>query len=201
MLRFSIFIFSLFLLSSQVFGLVVFDNKQAFLNATNAIEHQLPSSGSGTFAVGTLTVSQASGFTGIFNSLTPHLPLHIGISDLEHLDVNINEDTTVFGFDFVEPNLDGNLGGPFVDSTFTVTLFDDNVAQDSFTFNAPNDTLAFVGVTAEFDFDRVEIRETIGGVGNEFYGSFFTGNAVPEPSTIVMLISSLLLFGVIHRPK
>ena len=56
----------------------------------------------------------------------------------------------------------------------------------SFTFNAPNDTAAFVGVAGATLFDRVEIRETVGTDDNEFYGRVYAGTqAIPEPSSLI----------------
>jgi hypothetical protein len=87
----------------------------------------------------------------------------IAISGLEHLDVDLSIPTYSFGFDFVEPepipgdNL--NINGPFVDSTFEVRLLSGVAIVDRFTFDAPDNVAAFVGVWGSTAFDHVEIRE------------------------------------------
>lgn len=58
----------------------------------------------------------------------------------------------------------------------------------SFTFNAPNDTAAFVSVAGDEFFDRLDIRETIGGNENDFYGRVYTCvSAVTEPSPLAAM--------------
>jgi hypothetical protein len=98
------------------------------------------------------------------------------------------------GFDFVEPQYDANVNAPFIDSTFTVTLKNGAATVNSFTFNAPNDTTAFVWVWSSVAFNRMEIRETIGGNENEFFGPFYSGTTptVPLPPTALLLSSGLL---------
>lgn len=99
----------------------------------------------------------------------------IALSGLEHLDVDLSIPAIAIGFDFVEPEFDPHIFGDFVDSTFTVTLFNGATMVDSFVFNAPNDTAAFVGYRADSIFDRIEIRETIGDNENEIFGQFYLG--------------------------
>jgi hypothetical protein len=60
---------------------------------------------------------------------------------------------------------------------------------------------AFVGVQSSSTFNRVEIRETIGGSSNEFFGQVYTATTLvenPEPSTVLLLgmgSGTLLLWG------
>lgn len=120
------------------------------------------------------------------------LPGHdLAIDDTEVMDVSFASAFS-FGFDFVEPT-----GGPngFIDSTFTVTLLSGATPVGLFTFNAPNDTAAFVGVWADIAFEGVRIRETVGGLENEFFGHFYTGlraASVPDAGSS----AALLLVGV-----
>ena len=119
----------------------------------------------------------------------------LAINGIEHLNVDIATSVDSFGFDFVEPEFDP-FSAPFVDSTFEVTLFNAGTNIGSFEFNAPNDMAAFVGVSSDMLFDRVEIREIVGAGGNEFYGAFYAGldsvpdpTSVPEPSSLLGLLA------------
>ncbi|NQU20936.1 MAG: hypothetical protein HQ567_06600, partial [Candidatus Nealsonbacteria bacterium] len=121
----------------------------------------------------------------------------LAISGLESADIDISVGASPlhsFGFDFVEPQFDPNVNAPFFESTFSVTLKNDTTTVGSFTFERPNDSVQFVGVWTTDPseaFDRVEIRETVGGIENEFFGEFYAGTAtepVPAPTTVVSLI-------------
>ena len=141
----------------------------------------------------------------------------IAISDKENLDVSLASPVFSFGFQFYEPtcnNLnqgndcpigsqgDVDIGtdvniGDEVDSTFTVTLKNGATPVSTFQFNAPDDVLAFVGVQSDMAFDKVEIRETIGGIDDENFGEFYTntvliqkqvgGELLPIDSTALLL--------------
>jgi hypothetical protein len=97
--------------------------------------------------------------------------------------INLTVSNPVFslGFDFVEPENDPNVNATFIDSTFTVTIKNGTTLLHSFVFNAPNDTAAFIGIWGGSLFDRVEVRETIGGDENEFYGRVYTGTVPVLP--------------------
>lgn len=101
-----------------------------------------------------------------------------------------------FGFDFAESTWDHHAKS-FVDSAFVVTLLDEFEVVDSFTFNAPNDVAAFVGVWSDTPFNSVRIRELTADFGNEYFGQFYTGvTPVPEPGTSLSRALLLLLpFG------
>jgi len=123
----------------------------------------------------------------------------IAISGTENLHVDLATPVFSFGFQFHEPTCnnrnDGNNCGlgalgqvelgtdrPSVettDSIFTVTLKNGVNTVASFQFNAPDDVLAFVGVQSDMAFDRVEIREIVGGQEDEHFGEFFTGTLPP----------------------
>ena len=197
-------------------SIVTFDDKAGFLTPTGAAKSAdfdgIGTGNKGTsFSVGSLTFSSLNGYSLWVRDWTDRLDdessdeAELAISGVENLDVNINLGGEVFsfGFEFVEPEDDPNLSGwdkhdpdDFVDSTFTVTLRSGNTPVDSFIFNAPNDQAAFVGVwsTSDQGFDNVQIRETDGGIGNEFFGEFYVGNQpIPEPASLA--VWSLLGMG------
>jgi len=124
----------------------------------------------------------------------------IAISGPSNLDVGLTAPVFSFGFQFHEPtcnntNTGNNCGlgvlgqveigtavttGNEVDSTFTVTLKNGVNTVASFQFNAPDDVASFVGVQSDMSFDKVEIRETVGGDEDEHFGEFFTGTVPIE---------------------
>lgn len=185
-------------------AIITFTSKAAFLSATGATSTtgQLPDIGlvpggaSATQTVGSVTFSISSPsselYIGTANCLDDRFPCpadwtsrlagpDIAISGTENLNANLLV-SPVFsaGFNIVEPQNDPELGGPFVDSTFTVRLLMGATSVGTFNFNAPNDTAAFAGVSSDTAFDRVEIRETTGGGGNEFFGQFYVGTQNPD---------------------
>jgi hypothetical protein len=100
----------------------------------------------------------------------------LALSERESFNVDITTGKKFsFGFDFVEPQFDPN-GGAFVESTFEVMLKNGATTSGSFLFERPNDSAQFVGVRTglEEGFDRVEVREVIGDIDNEFFGQFYT---------------------------
>jgi hypothetical protein len=167
----------------------------------------------GQYLVGDLTILLAPPsfnlFVGTGNSTSWTGLLsgnQIGISDTENLNIDLANPVFAFGFDFVEPENDPTsfINAPFVDSTFQVRFLNNGLLVDTFIFNAPNDVAAFFSVWGDVTFDRVEIREIVGGIENEFFGEFYTGTApLPEPSTLIGLGTVLgvgVLYGWRRRP-
>ena len=171
-------------------AIVTFDDKLVFLTATGATTATgaLPDSGlipggaGASETVGDVTFSIAApssalyigtaGQVGIVNNdWTTRLPgSDIAISGVENLNADLAISVFSLGFDFVESEDDPNVNAPFIDSIFGVSLFEGGSLVDSFTFNAPNDIAAFVGVWGDTPFNRVEIREIVGGIDDEFFG-------------------------------
>ena len=197
--------------------IIVFDNEAALLSATGATEvANFDDAGTvgvwnttysqwdmGTsFTLGDLTFSTITGESMWIDDWTSHLAGNeLAISGLEHMDIVINLGGEVhsFGFEFVEPEYDQGVGAPFVDSTFTVSLLSGGTNVDSFTFNAPNDQAAFVGVwsTPVQGFDNVHIRETNGANENEFFGEFYVGTQpVPVPGAVLLGLLGLSAAGI-----
>jgi uncharacterized repeat protein (TIGR03803 family) len=108
---------------------------------------------------------------------TPGNDIALGFENLQ-----VQAATPVFalGFDFVEPNQTmPDFGGTPVDSTFEVVLYAGTTEVDRFTFNAPDDELAFVGVWSDTAFDRVTIIDTTGDHDDEFFGEFYSAATLP----------------------
>jgi hypothetical protein len=117
----------------------------------------------------------------------------LGTNDLENIRVYLQGPANSFGFDFFEPSTGHNA--PYADSTFTVSLLSQTTLVGSFSYNAPDGVLSFIGVVSTAAFDNVSIVESVGGIENDFYGRFYAGGtATPEPSSIV---SMSLVFGMV----
>ena len=75
---------------------------------------------------------------------------------------------------------------------------------DSFTFKAPNDVAAFIGVSSTTPFNTVQVREFVCGLENEYFGHFYTGSAqgmtVSEPGLGALLLGGLAaVVGIVRR--
>ncbi len=191
--------------------LTVYTDKPTFLSSTGATSATgpLPSlvSSVSSLTVGTISFSGSLWFGAEFVSevdWTTRLPgPDIAINDMENMDITTANPVTALGFDFVEPQFDPNINASFVDSTFTVSAYLDALLLGSFTFSAPNDTAYFVGFASDAAFNKVLIRETIGGIENEFFGQFYTNDTanqvpIPEPGTLGMFVMSLAGLGIIR---
>jgi PEP-CTERM motif-containing protein len=190
---------------------VTFSDQATFVAATGATSATgaLPNLGSvgglaASAVVGTVTFTIAAPSSELIigNGTNPQWTTRIAGNDIamsgtENLNATFAAPVFSAGFQFVEPQFDPQVNGPFVDSTFTVTLKSGAAIVGSFTFNAPNDAASFVGAWSDTAFNRLEIRETVGGVGNEFFGQFYSGTlAIPEPESYALILAGLGLLGI-----
>jgi hypothetical protein len=213
----SAFLLTLLWVAAQAQASVtLYTDKVAFTSSTAATLATQPftDTGFGNFtgpsssiASGTVTFTNVTGGLYMGDASARLSGAEITISDTESVDVAFAGPVYSMGFDFVEPEFDPLVNASFVDSTFTVTLFSGAALVGGFSFNAANDTAAFVGVWSTAAFTRAEIRETTGGIENEFYGQFYTGalapaaTSVPEPMTLSLVGAALAACGATRRRR
>ena len=191
----------LLLVSVQVnAAIVTFDDRSEFITSTGATSATgvLPSLGdvNGSVTLGSVTISLGPFATrllvggvgwvsgGDWTALNPGND--IAVSEVESINVDFASQVFSAGFDFVEPN-DSTCRATCFDSTFDVTLKNAGAIVDSFSFNAPDNVLAFIGVWSDMSFDRMEIVDATATIDNEYYGQFYSGTSplpVPVPAAI-----------------
>lgn len=202
-------------------ALITFSDKTTFLASTGAASATgaLPNAGAvgAGYTVGSVSFTTLSGqffigaanlFPGVVTDWSAAIPGHdIAISGEESFRADFLAPVYSLGFDFFEPIVNSPINpktddcfAPCFDSTFQVTLFSGATALGSFTYNAPDATLAFVGVWTDVAFDRVEILDLNLKNDDEYWGEFYTGTTpVPEPGTVVLLGSGLLALYLRRR--
>lgn len=124
--------------------ITTYSDRATFLAATSATDATgaLPSAGNvglGPYIVGSVTFAAlASPQVLDFAEWSVRLPGNeLGLSGIKSINVSSASPIGSFGFDFVEPQFDPNVNAAFIDSTFTVSLFNGANGIGSFTFNAP----------------------------------------------------------------
>lgn len=198
-------------------NLATFSNQATFLSATGATSATgaLPSLGlQYSVQIGSVTFADANNGWGFYVGAGDWTTLlagnEIAVNHAENIDVAFSTPVYSAGFDFAEP---GALSAsspyandatyPYIDSVFTVTLKNNSTPVGAFTFNAPDEVAGFVGVWSGAAFNRMEIRETTGGIEDDYFGQFYTGNAapVPEPETYALMLAGLGLVGFAARRR
>lgn len=205
-------------------AIVTFNDQAAFVGATGATSATgpLPNIGNtgGSATVNGVTFTRGPAATQLFigaagvgsipGDWTPLIAGNdIALSSPEDLDVDFAGPVFSAGFDFVEP--DSTSAGPGCnaacsDSTFNVTLKLGAAVVDAFSFNAPDNVLAFIGVWSDSAFDGLEIRDVTATIDNEYFGEFYTGSrslsAIPIPAGVWLFGTALVgLAGYGRRKK
>lgn len=199
-------------------NLATFSNQTAFFSATGATSATgaLPDLvGTHTSVqIGSVTFTDVNGYKFWVGGLSSYTPNNwttlltgneIAINHVENLDVSFNAPVYSAGFDFAEPSV-LSASSPYANdatylyanSVFTVTLKNNSTTVGAFSFNAPDEVASFVGVWSDTAFNHMEIRETAGGIEDDYFGQFYTGNAapVPEPQSWAMLLIGVALVSL-----
>ncbi len=196
-------------------SIVTYTNFGAFTGATGATSATgplpcAPSAGA-SHTVGSVTFGLGPGAAGFefgasgcnpdfWSTLIPGQDL--AVSAVESITATFASPVFSAGFWFHEPSAGGATSDTcFVavcsDSTFSITLLDGLTPVGTFTFNAPDDALAFIGVASTLAFNRMDITELTGTIDDEYFGEFYTSAtaSVPEPTTLLLLSAGLLGIG------
>ncbi len=187
----------LFLASQNVYvdaGIVTVFDKATFLSRTGAVDITGPIPQLGYVGYGPIQVGQTTfrseGYSGMWmgEMISDNPGAEVGMNDLENVDVYLGGEKFAAGFEFYEPNYGHNA--TYANSTFRVDLYKQTQRVGSFTFNATDGVVYFVGFRSTSPFDRVRTFEISGGIENDFYGRFYASSAsVPEPSSAIIALS------------
>ncbi len=131
----------------------------------------------------------------------------LAVNDREDFDIIASSPVFAMGFDVHEPTASGfdtdtcGIAEPCTDSISTITVMNGAEVVSVQTVNFPNDVLGFFGIWSDREFDRFQIRESFGGIDDEFFGEVYTGSSpLPEPEpTVLTLFASGLLGLVLNR--
>jgi hypothetical protein len=169
--------------AAAVNNLALYDNRIAFLAATGATNATGPLPNLGLITegatVGSVNFSLAPGgnslaLGGAFDWYPGLAGNEIALG-FENLQVSFASPVTAMGFLFVEPNVTvPPHGGIPVNSPYLVTLYNGPVEVGSFSFDAPDDQIAFVGISSSTPFTRATIVDTSGNDDDEYFGEFYT---------------------------
>jgi hypothetical protein len=198
--------------------LILYSNKADFLTDTGATSATGPlpnvDAVGADYTVGDVYFTSLSGslhFGAGTNDWTSLIPGNdFAISGVESFRAELNAGPAFsLGFDIVETTISGGFPDgchvpTCVDTTFRLTLVlgGVDIPGASFTFNAPNDTLAFVGVWTDFAFDEFRIIDETNDIDDEFWGEFYTGQRpAPEPGALLLLGTGLLIAALGRRRR
>lgn len=207
--------------SAEAATIALFDDRDQFITTTAATTATGPlpdvTGVLYSYQSGSVTFTDVNGYGFWLGGLSNYLPPEwssllpgneLAINSVENLNVLFNSPVYSAGFDFIEPTANSsnhpyanNAYYPYADSTFTVTLKNASNFVAQFDFNRPEEIATFVGIWSNQAFDRLEIRETTGGIEDDYFGSFYSGlqpMPVPVPSALWLWLSGM---GLLLRTK
>tara|TARA_Y100001934_G_scaffold151747_1_gene181927 strand:+ start:56786 stop:57406 length:621 start_codon:yes stop_codon:yes gene_type:complete len=114
------------------------------------------------------------------------------VSGDENFDLSFSSLQNAFAINYLD---EGDI------STFSLTFFDGLTNVGSTSFVTPSIGAAeFIGFISTVAFDRVEIREDIGGFTNEAF-QFYSAEAVSEPGALAVFSIGIVGLGYMRRRK
>ena len=158
-------------------GILTFSDRPSFLAAAEAVDitGELPNLGGPTLGPvviggsGGITLTGIAGHTfyvGVPAYQSVAIGPTIAIDDTEQLDVAFDSAFSI-GFDYDNPSAEPSI--------YVITLRAGNTVVDSFSISGTQVVRSFVGVLSDVAFDNIQIRETVGGIADQYFGRFYRG--------------------------
>jgi hypothetical protein len=158
-------------------GILTFSDRPSFLEAADAIDitGELPNLGGPTLGPvtiggdGGVTLTGVAGhsfFVGDPEFQSDAIGPTIAINDIEQIDVAFDSVFSI-GFDYDNPSAEPSI--------YVITLRAGNSVVNSFSVSGTQVVRRFIGVISDVAFDNIQIRETVGGIADQYFGRFYRG--------------------------
>lgn len=203
----------IFSLSAQAGIIAITTDQTGFVTDTGATSAgSIPQTPSGSgFSVGVLSFSNESpsslnatrNWTNFISE-----PYDLAVNGQEQFNIDSSVDLIAIGFMVVEPDVNkgpndvvDSCNATCFDSTFEFEIFKGATSLGSVQVGGFTATGLFFGILSDTPFDRLQIREPIGGIDNEFFGNFLIATGVPAPATLGLLGFGLAGLGFAGRRR